>query len=378
MAFARLSPKSFSVNYRPVNINRHSFAQNALPQKQIRTIMSYTASKPIKRVTLIPGDGVGPEVTQSVVGIFQAADVPVDWDTFRYSDIESYNAEVEEKIIASIARNRVALKASLHTPVGGGYFSRNLKLRKDLDLFANVVHCRNLPNIKTRHSGMNVDLVVVRENTQGEYSGFEQQVETGVVQSIKIVTESASRRIAEYAFQYAKKDGRKKVTAIHKANIQKQTDGLFIKVCKEVAQKYPDIQYNEMIIDNCCMQLVMNPSQFDVMVTLNLYGNIIINAAAGLIGGPGVVGGANVGEGMVVFEPGTRHVAADIAGQNKANPVAMISSAVMMLRHLDLNDHATKIENAVDKVLAEGKVKTQDLGGNSTTKEFTDAVISAL
>ena len=253
-----------------------------------------------------------------------------------------------------------------------------MKLRTTLDLFANIVPCVSVKGLKTRFSDVNIDLVVIRENTQGEYSGFEQKVEPGVVQSLKVITEHASRRVAEYAFEYAVKENRKKVTCIHKANIQKATDGLFLRTCREVAKKYPQIQYSEMIIDNCCMQLVMNPSQFDVMLTPNLYGNIITNVASGLVGGPGITPGANVGDGTAVFESGARHAAQDIAGMNKANPSALLLSSTMMLRYLDLPDHAKRIENAIYKVLQDGKVLTRDVGGTATTKDFTNAVIQNL
>jgi len=333
-----------------------------------------------KRVTLIPGDGIGPEVTESVLGIFQAANVPIEWEIFRNlfknNLTHELNDVVFQELLSSIARNRVCLKGPLYTPIETP--SVNVKLRKSLDLYANIVPCANVSGLNTRHKEQAVDLVVVRENTQGEYSGFEQAVEPGVVQSLKITTDRSTRRIAQFAFEYAKRNGREKVTCIHKANIQKQTDGLFLKVCRQVAADYPAIKYNEMIIDNCCMQLVMNPGQFDVMLTPNLYGNIIANVATGLVGGPGIVGGANVGDGIAVFEVGARHVAQDIAGQNKANPVALIQSSIMMLRYLDLPEYAKKIENAVRYVISEQKVWTGDLGGKSSTKDVTQAIIDQL
>jgi len=271
---------------------------------------------------------------------------------------------------------RVALKGPLITP-SPSVTSRNLTLRTSLDLFANVVPCASIPGVQTRHTGTKIDLVVIRENTQGEYSGFEQEVAPGVVQCLKVVTDYASRRIAEYAFQYAIKNGRSKVTAVHKANIQKQTDGLFLKVCREVAQKYPNIKYTEMIIDNCCMQLVMNPSQFDVMVTGNLYGNIISNVAAGLVGGPGVVGGANIGEQIAIFET-ARHPALDIAGKNKANPLGLLRGATMMLKYMELPEHADRIEKAVADTISKNKLLTTDLGGQATTRQITESIISSL
>jgi len=345
--------------------------------QQQRSITSYASLKPgKKKVTLLPGDGIGKEISDSVVGIFQAANVPVDFERFDYPwTVLTDGSTPYKEVIASLARNRVGLKGAYFTPLIGGPVSRNVQIRKDLDIFANVVPLKNFKGITTRHSGINIDIVIVRENTQGEYSGFEQEVEPGVVQSLKIVTEYASRRICEYAFQLATTEGRKKVTAVHKANIQKATDGLFLEVFRQVAQKYPSIKSDDMIIDNCCMQLVMKPSQFDVMVTSNLYGNIITNVAGGLIGGPGIVGGANIGENIALFEPGTRHVAMDIAGKNKANPVAMLLSSTMMLRHLELPEFANLIENAVHAVVKEGKHLTSDLGGKATTTQVTEAVI---
>jgi len=355
--------------------------QNGLNMNARRSVSVYNSPSEIstKKVTLIPGDGIGPEITDAVVGVFQAADVPIVWERFddTYEEASSNYETYFKNLTASIARNRVALKGPLYTP-GHHVVSRNLQLRTSLDLFANVVPCASNSGIKTRHSGTPIDLVVIRENTQGEYAGFEQEVSPGVVQCLKVVTEYATRRIAEYAFQYAVKEGRKKVTAIHKANIQKQTDGLFLKICREVSQKYPNIKYNEMIIDNCCMQLVMNPAQFDVMVTGNLYGNIISNVASGLVGGAGVVGGVNVGEQIAIFETGARHLALDIAGQNKANPLAFLYASVSMLKYLGLDKYAEKIEKAVSHTINTDKVLTSDIGGTATTRLFTQSVISNL
>jgi isocitrate dehydrogenase (NAD+) len=345
--------------------------------QSLKEISNYNSFK--KKITLIPGDGIGPEITESVIGIFLAADVPIEWERFDTVGTwkEASSSDFQE-VISSIARNRICLKSPLYTPSVTGYTSRNVKLRQSLNLFAQIVPIKSVQGLVTRHKNYHIDMVIIRENTEGEYSGFEQEVQPGIVQSLKVITEYASRRIAEYAFQYAEKENRKKVTVIHKANIQKQTDGLFLKISRETSKKYPKIQYNEMIIDNACMQLVMNPNQFDVVLTPNLYGNIVTNVAAGLIGGPGIMGGANVGENIMLFEPGARHTAQDIAGQNRANPTAMILSATMMLKHLELFEHAKKIERAVFTVLSQGKQLTSDLGGTTSTKEFTNAVINLL
>jgi len=357
-----------------------NFRKFSKPNLQYRT-QQYTTTASKKRVTLLPGEGIGPEITSSVVGIFRAADVPIEWELFEeiFDPLtHKENPHIFQELIASISRNRVALKGPLNTELNTPFSSRNLKLRKYLDLFANIVPCSTIPGLTTRFSDVNIDLVVIRENTQGEYSGFEQEVEAGIVQSLKVITENASRRVAEYAFEYSIKENRKKVTCVHKANIQKATDGLFLRTCREVSKKYPQIIYNEMIVDNCCMQLVMNPSQFDVMLTPNLYGNIITNVGAGLVGGPGLTPGANVGDGVAMFEVGARHAAQDIAGMNKANPTGLILASTMMLRHLNLFDHAKRIEKAVQKTFTEGKYITKDVGGNATTREFTNAVINKL
>ncbi|EGG15174.1 isocitrate dehydrogenase [Cavenderia fasciculata] len=340
----------------------------------IRTYLGYTSGVDKRKVTIIPGDGIGPEITSSVMGVFQAAKVPIEWEVFDISG----GQPISQELVASISRNKVALKGPLYTNILSGAQSRNMELRKALDLYAHVIPCKKIPGITVRHSDVTVDLVVIRENTQGEYSGLEQTLVPGVVQSLKIITKEASTRIAHYAFQYAKANGRKKVTCIHKANIQKMTDGLFLETCKQVAKEYPEITFDAMIIDNCCMQLVMKPEQFDVMVTPNLYGNLVTNVGAALIGGPGLAAGANVGERAAIFEMGAHHVAADIAGQDKVNPTGLLFASSMMLKHMQLNDYAEKIENAVNKVISEKKILTADMGGNASTKEFTRAVIDTI
>jgi len=370
--------ESFS---RSTNVNFPSrYSLWAFP---LRTIMSCSLSKGSDRkVTLLPGDGIGPEICDSVIGVFQAANIPIRWE--RYDSVSFHDSFEEDphlfqELIASIARNRICLKGPFYTPIRPpGFQSKNLKLRKQLDLFANVVPIRSIPGVPSTHRDFTIDLIIVRENTQGEYSGFEQTVAPGVVQSLKIVTEYASQRIAEYAFQLAVSEKRKKVTCIHKANIQKKTDGLFLQVCRSVAQKNPSIQFNEMIVDNACMQLVMNPTQFDILLCPNLYGHIITNVATGLIGGPGLIGGANVGEGIALFEPGSRHVGLDIAGKNTANPIAMLHSGTMLLRHLELDEPANRIDAAIRSVITGTKIFTKDLGGNASTKDITHAIIDRL
>lgn len=335
-------------------------------------------SKKIHKVTLLPGDGIGPEICDSVTGIFQAAHVPVEWEIFDVAPKSDHGPQIAQEVIASISRNKVALKGPFYTPLLAGAASRNTELRKALDLYAHVIPAKAYAGVKTRHDDVAVDLVVIRENTQAEYSGLEQELTPGVVQSLKIVTREASLRIARYAFEFARTHKRKKVTAIHKANIQKFTDGMFLECCREVSTEYPDIKFNDMIIDNCCMQLVMRPEQFDVMVTPNLYGNLVTNVAAALVGGPGLLPGANIGERVAIFETGAHHVAHDIAGKNIVNSTGLILSSAQMLQHIGLAKHADLIENAVRQVIAEQKVRTADLGGTATTKEFTQAVINKI
>jgi len=336
-----------------------------------RNFASAAAVKP-KRVTLVEGDGIGPEIMGSVVGIFSAAEAPVEWDTFKNVDSKDI-----DDLLVTLAKNQVALKGPLFTPVSGnGWTSRNMKIRKALDLYASVVPVKNIAGVETRHK--DVDFVVIRENTEGEYTGLEHEISNGVVQSLKITTRPASIRIAEFAFNYAKENNRNKVTAIHKANIQKLTDGEFLSACREVSKRNPDIKYEEMIIDNASMQMVMNPKQFDVVLTPNLYGTILQNIGSGLIGGPGILAGANYGErGHAVFELGARHVGLDISGKNVADPVGGIFAGVMMLRYLNFNEHANNIEKAVLSALND-KVLTRDIGGTATTREFTKAVIDRL
>ncbi|KAK9666681.1 hypothetical protein RND81_14G203200 [Saponaria officinalis] len=328
-------------------------------------------------VTLIPGDGIGPLVTNAVEQVFDAMHAPVYFE--RFDDIHGDMKKIPETLIESIRKNRVCIKGGLMTPVGGGVSSLNVQLRRELDLYASLVHCFNLTGLPTRHE--NVDIVVIRENTEGEYSGLEHEVVPGVVESLKVITKFCSERIAKYAFEYAYLNNRKRVTAVHKANIMKLADGLFLESCREVATKYPGIEYNEIIVDNCCMQLVAKPEQFDVMVTPNLYGNLVSNVAAGIAGGTGVMPGGNVGADHAVFEQGASagNVGKqDMVEEKKANPVALLLSSAMMLRHLQFPSFADRLETAVRRVVAEGKYRTKDLGGNSTTQEIVDAVIANL
>jgi isocitrate dehydrogenase (NAD+) len=330
------------------------------------------------KITLLPGDGIGPEVTGAVVSILECAGVDIEWEKYFVGSeaISRFGDPLPQEVLDSILRNRVALKGPVTTPVGTGFQSINVRLRKTLDLYANLRPVRSLPSIKTRYE--NVDLIVVRENTESLYSGLEHEVVPGVVESLKIITERASTRIARFAFEYARTHGRKRVTAVHKANIMKLSDGLFLKCFRDVAQQYPNIQADDKIVDNLCMQLVINPNQFDVLLLENLYGDIVSDLTAGLVGGLGVVAGANIGENGAVFEA-VHGSAPDIAGQNKANPLALLQSAVMMLQHIGEMNAARRISDAIVKVLGAGsEQRTPDIGGTGTTAAFTTAVCDAL
>ncbi len=329
------------------------------------------------RITLLPGDGIGPEVSQAVVRIIDAAGVDVEWEdhVMGLEAAHQYGDPLPWSVLHSIETNRVALKGPTTTEVASGHPSVNVRLRKELDLYANVRPIRNLPGVSSRFS--DVDVVVVRENTEDLYSGLEHIVVPGVVESLKIITEKASTRIARFAFELARKEGRRKVTAVHKANIMKLSDGLFLDCFRRVSREYPDIDADDKIVDNACMQLVMNPHQFDVLLLENLYGDIISDLAAGLVGGLGVTPGANLGDEAAVFEA-VHGTAPDIAGKNWANPTALLLSAIMMLKHLQERAAADRIRQALDRVLVAGEVRTRDLGGEATTTEFTDAIIKEL
>ena len=328
-------------------------------------------------ITLIPGDGIGPEVTEAVVRILKASGVSIEWDTHIAGIVafERTGQALPVELIDSIRRNKVALKGPVTTPIGQGFTSVNVGLRKALDLYANLRPVWNLPGIDARFQG--VDLVIVRENTEDLYAGLEHEVVPGVVESLKIITEKASTRIAHFAFQHAKKHGRKKVTSIHKANIMKLRDGLFIDCVRRAARDYIDITYEERIVDAACMQLVMYPEQFDVLVLPNLYGDIVSDLCAGLVGGLGVVGAANLGSEIGVFEA-VHGSAPDIAGKYLANPTALLLSAVMMLRHIDEGAAADRIMTALGAVLTAKTTRTRDLGGTASTPEFADAVCRQL
>ncbi len=335
-----------------------------------------SASKTHK-VTLIPGDGIGPEVTQAVVRILEATGVKFEWERFAAGAeaFEVYGEYIPADLYESIERNKVALKGPVTTPVGGGFKSINVTLRKKFDLFANFRPIKNLPGLETKWPG--VDLIIVRENTEGEYVGLEHEVVPGVVESIKVITDKGSTRIAKFAFDYARKHGRKKIHSIHKANIMKLSDGLFLRCARRVAESYPEILYGEHIIDNTCMQLVMNPFQYDTLLLENLYGDIVSDLCAGLVGGLGLVPGANLGHECAIFEA-VHGSAPDIAGQDIANPTALLQSAVLMLRHLDEEAAADKVQKALETVYAERKTLTRDVGGHTGTSQFADAVLAAM
>ena len=326
------------------------------------------------RVTLVPGDGIGPEVSAAVVRIIEAAGVAIEWEEHHagVTAVAQSGSTLPQTLLDSIVANRVALKGPVTTPVGEGFTSVNVGLRKALDLYANLRPVTNLPGVPSRFQG--VDLVIVRENTEDLYSGMENEIVPGVVAGLKIITATASDRIARFAFRHAAENGRRKVTAIHKANIMKQADGLFLRCARAVAKEFPGLTYEEKIVDNACMQLVMRPEQFDVLLLPNLYGDIVSDLGAGLVGGLGVVPGANLGERAAVFEA-VHGSAPDIAGQNLANPTALLLSALMLLRHIGERSSADVIFGAVSRVLSAGTTLTRDLGGSASTTEFTDAVV---
>ncbi|KAH7921824.1 hypothetical protein BV22DRAFT_1106979 [Leucogyrophana mollusca] len=327
-------------------------------------------------VTLIPGDGIGGEITDSVKEIFEHVNAPIEWEQYNVSGVSSAGEELFKQAMESLKRNRVGI---LFTPISqSGHISWNVAMRQQLDIYASVVMCKSLPGFPTRHS--NVDFAIIRENTEGEYSGLEHQSYPGVVESLKVSTRAKAERIVRFAFDFALKNNRKKVTCVHKANIMKLGDGLFLNTFRRIAEDYKSsgIEANDMIIDNTSMQLVAKPQQFDVMVMPNLYGAIISNIGAALVGGPGIVPGCNVGREYALFEPGCRHVASDIMGTNRANPAAMILSATMMLRHLGLDTIANSIASSTFDVINAGKVRTADMGGSATTSEFTSEIIKNL
>jgi len=326
------------------------------------------------KITLIPGDGIGPEVTKPTLAIIKAAGVKVEWEPHLAGAeaLKKHGTTIPNQLMDSFEKNRVALKGPVTTPVGEGFSSVNVELRQSFNLYANLRPIKNLPGVRARYQG--IDLIVVRENTEGLYSGIEHEVVPGVVESLKIITEKASTRIAKFAFDYARRHGRKKVAAVHKANIMKLSDGLFLECARKVSTRYKNIGFADVIVDNACLQLVIDPWKFDVLLMENLYGDILSDLAAGLVGGLGVVPGANLGDRHALFE--TVHGSApDIKGKNIANPAAMILAAVMMLDHLSEKAAASRISLALEQVLMRGEVMTADLGGTATTKKFADAII---
>ena len=330
------------------------------------------------RVTLIPGDGIGPEVTAAATRAVASAGVQVGWDiqSAGAAAVERYGTPIPDQLLSSLRRNRVGLKGPLETRVGReGFRSVNVALRKTFDLYANLRPVRNVPGIRTAFAG--VDLVIVRENTEDVYAGIEHQIAPGVVEAVKVITAKASSRIAKFAFDYAVKHGRKRVTAVHKANIMKLSDGLFLSSARRVAKRYPKVRYDEIIVDNACMQLVLRPASFDMLLLENLYGDIVSDLCAGLVGGLGVVPGANLGSRVAIFEA-VHGTAPDIAGKNMANPIAAILSAALMLEHLGERSAAHRVRLAVEQVVRKGRIRTRDLGGRSATTEMTDAICLAI
>lgn len=327
-------------------------------------------------VTLIKGDGIGPEISEAVVKIMEAAGADIEWDiqTAGADVVKTEGVPLPDRVIESIKKNKVALKAPITTPIGKGFRSVNVQLRKELDLYANIRPCKNIPTIATRFD--NVDIVVVRENTEDLYAGVEEKIDENTAHSIKIITRDASVRIVKYAFEYALKYNRKEICVVTKANICKLSDGLFLECAREVAKEYPQINFREILVDNCCMQLVQNPSQFDVLVLPNLYGDIVSDLTAGLIGGLGVAKSANIGKNCAVFEA-VHGSAPDIQGQDKANPMALLLSGVEMLKYLGQSTPAEKIEKALYKTLNDG-IKTADIGGSAKCSEFTKAIIDRI
>jgi isocitrate dehydrogenase (NAD+) len=331
------------------------------------------------QITLIPGDGIGPEVAEATVRAVEAAGVAVEWERVEAGAraLAELGQLIPDDVFGSLEATRVGLKGPTATPIGGGHQSINVALRKKLGLYVNFRPVRMLPGLKTRFHDLPLNMAIFRENTEDLYSGLEHEVVPGVVESLKIITRNASSRIARAAFEYARREGRCKVTAIHKANIMKMSDGLFLKCCRETAEKYPDIQYNELIVDNACMQLVMRPESFDLLVLPNLYGDIVSDLAAGLVGGLGIVPGANLGDRHAIFEA-VHGTAPDIAGKGLANPTALMQSAVLMLAHIGEREASARLQNAIHQVYAKAENLTGDVGGKASTAEFTEAIVREL
>ncbi|XP_077284836.1 isocitrate dehydrogenase (NAD(+)) 3 non-catalytic subunit gamma isoform X2 [Arctopsyche grandis] len=325
-------------------------------------------------VTMLPGGGIGPELMGYVKEVFRVVGAPVDFEVVDINPDAETNDDLEYAIM-TIRRNGVGIKGNIETKSElAGVLSRNVALRNELDLYVNILHCRSYPGVPSRHS--DVDILIIRQNTEGEYAMLEHESVHGVIESMKVVTADNSERVARYAFEFAKKNGRKKVTTVHKANIMKLSDGLFLETSRKVAKDYPEIEHNDMIIDNCCMQLVSRPHQFDVMIMTNLYGTIVSNVVCGLVGGAGLLSGRNYGEHYAVFEPGTRNTA--IAGKNIANPIAMLNASVDMLNHLGNHYHADLIENAIKKTISVDLIHTPDLKGTATSMDVVQSILSNL
>jgi isocitrate dehydrogenase (NAD+) len=330
-----------------------------------------------RKVTLIPGDGVGPEIVEACVQVIEASGARVEWEVREAGEkvMEEYGTPLPNEVLDSIRAHGVALKGPITTPVGSGFRSVNVALRQELDLYANLRPARSMVGVRSPYQG--IDLVVIRENTEDLYAGIERMVDEDTAESVKLITRRASERICRFAFEYARREGRRKVTAVHKANILKFTDGLFLEVARQVAGEYPDIEFEDRIVDNMAMQLVQKPHLYDVLVLPNLYGDIISDLCAGLVGGLGVAPSANVGEDIAVFEP-VHGSAPKYTGMNKVNPTAQILSGVLMLRHIGQREEADRIQRAVEKVIAEGRTVTYDLGGDAGTMEMARAIIAAM
>ncbi|KAK7116817.1 isocitrate dehydrogenase [NAD] subunit alpha, mitochondrial-like isoform X2 [Littorina saxatilis] len=379
-----MAARAIRTAFSQINSVPKSHGQGVLPFLQERFLESQSCpsntrqyssagSASIQKVTMIPGDGIGPEISQAVKDIFEAAGAPIIWEDVDVTPIKGPdgNFHLPQAIFDSMAETKMGLKGPLATPIGKGHKSLNLALRKAFSLYANVRPCKSIEGYKTPYD--EVDLVTIRENTEGEYSGIEHTIVDGVVQSIKLITETASRRVAEYAFKFARDNNRSTVTAVHKANIMRMSDGLFLKCCREVASKNKDIKFTEHYLDTVCLNMVQDPTQFDVLVMPNLYGDILSDLCAGLIGGLGVTPSGNIGEDGAIFES-VHGTAPDIAGQDKANPTALLLSAVMMLRHMQLGEYGDRIEKAALDTIREGEVLTGDLGGEATCSAFTKEI----
>jgi isocitrate dehydrogenase (NAD+) len=366
-------------------LNRSFHKNNNLFVPPSVTLVNQAASAPLEqtdnkvKVTIVPGDGVGPELMLCVREVYKQIGVPVEFEEIVASELLPGRSSSVDELVTSFKKNKAGLKGVLTTPAlseGGVLESMNQNIRNKLDLFAHIIRIQSIPGLKLRYN--NIDLIVIREQTEGEYSALEHESVSGVVESLKITTREKTRRIAKFAFDYATNQGRKKVTAVHKANIMKLGDGLFLQSCKEIAEMYPSIKFETMIIDNCCMQLVSKPQQFDVMVLPNLYGNIVGNLSVGLVGGAGIVPGESYSTDVAIFEPGARHSFATAAGRNIANPTAMLLSSANLLKHLNLASYGQRIENAVFKVIKTGKYRTKDIGGYCSQSDFFKAILNNL